>query len=210
MIRILVADDHPIVRQGLRQTLSEASDMTVAGEAGDEAEIMNQLSKKRYDVILLDISMPGRGGIDVLSQLRSSGINTPVLILSAHPEEQYAVRSIRAGAAGYLTKTCGTEELISAIRRVASGRKYISETLAERLADDVGKDVEKPPHELLSNQEFEVMRRIASGKTASEIAREMSLSVKTISTYRSRILEKMNMKSNAEVMRYCFEKGLIQ
>ena len=209
MINVFIADDHPIVRQGLKQALSETEDIKVADEAGDGAEVMFKLRKNTFDVILLDIAMPGRGGIDVLKQIRSSEIKVPVLILSIYPEEQYAVRALRAGASGYLTKNCETDTLIEAIKKVASGGKYVSESLAEKLAYDIGLDSEKPVHTTLSDREYEVMCEIASGKTVTEIAGEMALSVKTISTYRARILKKMNMKNNAELTRYAIKNNLV-
>jgi DNA-binding NarL/FixJ family response regulator len=210
MIKILIADDHPIVRQGLKQALCETPDIIVADEAGNGAEVMHKLREKRFDVILLDISMPGRGGIDILKQIKSQNSLVPILILSVYPEEQYAIRAIRAGASGYLTKSCETEILIKAIKKVASGGKYVSETLAERLVSNMSMDTEKPLHTSLSDREFEVFCKLASGKTVSEIADEMTLSVKTISTYRARILEKMNMKNNAELTHYAMKNRLVE
>lgn len=209
MIRVLIADDHPLVRRGLKQILSETSDITVAGEAQNCAGVLQKISKKKYDVVILDITMPGRGGIDVLKRIKAKNPEIPVLILSIHPEEQYAIRAIRVGASGYLTKNCEPEELLIAIRKVASGGKYIQETVAEKLAFDVSSKNSKPLHDSLSNREYEVLRKIAAGKTVSTIASEMSLSVKTISTYRTRILSKMNMKNNAELTRYCFKQRII-
>jgi two-component system invasion response regulator UvrY len=210
MIRVLIADDHPLIRRGLRQILSETSDIVVAGEAEDCASALHRLSKKKYDVVILDISMPGRGGIDVLTRIKDKNPNLPVLILSIHPEEQYAIRAIRVGASGYLTKNCEPDELLRAVRKVASGGKYIQETVAQKLAIDISSKTSNPPHDSLSNREYEVLRKIAAGKTVSVIASEMSLSVKTISTYRTRILEKMNMRNSAELTRYCFEHNLIE
>jgi DNA-binding NarL/FixJ family response regulator len=209
MINVLIADDHPIVRQGLKQALSDTEDIKVTDEAGDGAEVMLKLRKNIFDVVLLDIAMPSRGGIDVLKQMKSSKIEVPVLVLSIYPEEQYAVRALRAGASGYLTKNCETETLIKAIKKVASGGKYISETLAEKLAYEIGLDYEKPVHTALSDREFYVFSMIALGKTVSEIAGEMALSVKTISTYRARILKKMNMKNNADITRYALKNNLV-
>jgi DNA-binding NarL/FixJ family response regulator len=209
MIKVLIADDHPIVREGLKQMLSETSDINVSGIAKNSAEVMNELQERQHDVILLDISMPGRGGMDTLRQIRKQTPGIPVLMLTIHPEEQYAIRAIKMGASGYLTKDCEPEELISAIRRLAAGGKYITEKLAERLATDINVDTEKPLHELLSNREFTVLLKIAHGNTVSEIAKEMSLSVKTISTYRVRILRKMNMKNNSELTHYCFKHKLL-
>jgi len=209
MIRILIADDHPIVRQGLRRVLSETTEMSV-DEAADGAEVLDMVSKNEYHVILLDISMPGRGGIDILKQLKRERPGIGVLILSTHPEEQYGLRVLKAGASGYLTKQSVPERLIDAIRKVARGGKYISPGLAERLAVEVGAGSGGPPHERLSDREYQVMCMMASGKGVSEIADELALSVKTISTFRSRILEKMNMKNNAEITRYAIKNGLVE
>ncbi len=209
MINILIADDHPIVRQGLKQTLADSPMMKVADEACDGHEVIEKLQERSFDVCLLDISMPGKGGIDILKVLKNLKIQTPILILSTHPEDQYALRALRSGASGYLTKNCESEDLIKAIQKVARGGKYISETLAERLAMDVGKDATKQPFELLSDREFEVFGKIASGQTVSEIGDEMALSVKTISTYRMRVLDKLNMKNNSELTRYAIKNNLI-
>ncbi|MCD4779347.1 MAG: response regulator transcription factor [Candidatus Omnitrophica bacterium] len=210
MIKILIADDHPIVRAGLKQILNDAGHIQVTAEADNGSEVLALIKKKIFDVILLDISMPGKGGIDTLKQISDMKKHPPVLIISTHPEEQYAIRSIRAGAAGYITKISETSKLIGAIEKVASGRKYISETLAERLAYDIGLDKKRPLHETLSDREYEVFCKIASGKTVSEIANEMALSVKTISTYRARILEKTNMKNNAEITHYAIKNNLVE
>ena len=209
MIRVLVADDHPIIRKGLRQMLSEAHDISVVGEAANGAEVFDELSRKTYDVVLLDISMPGRGGMDILRTIKNQNPRMPVLMLSIHPENQYAVRAIKTGASGYLTKDCEPEEIARAIRKVAAGARYITTKLAEQLAADITGEITKPLHEVLSNREFNVLLKIASGKTVSEIAEEMSLSIKTISTYRSRILKKMNMRTNSELMQYCFKQNLL-
>ncbi|MGH7595822.1 MAG: response regulator [bacterium] len=209
MIKVLIADDHPIVRQGLRQVLKETSDIVVAGEAGSGPETLDEVSRNDYDVILLDISMPGRSGLDVLRQLKVEKPNLHVLILSTYPEEQYAVRSLKDGAEGYLTKASVPDELVAAIRKAATGRKYVSSALAEKLALDLNLNSQKPLHETLSDREYQVMCMIASGKMAKEIATELSLSVKTISTYRSRILEKMQLRSNAEITLYTIKQGLV-
>ena len=209
MIKILVADDHTIVREGLKQILAETSDIVVSGEAANAQEILNKIFKNDYDVVLLDISMPGKSGLDILKDLKSIKPKLPVLILSMHPEEQYAVRVLKSGASGYLTKGSAPDELITAIRKVSLGGKYVSSVLAEKLAFNLEKDVEKPIHETLSDREFQVMCMIASGKVISEIAEELLLSVKTISTYRARILEKMKMKNNAEITYYAIKNGLV-
>jgi DNA-binding NarL/FixJ family response regulator len=209
MIEILIADDHAIVREGLKQIVAETDDMVVADEATSGHEVLEKVRNNEYDVVILDISMPGRGGVDILKQLKSQRPNLPILILSMHPEEQYAVRVLKAGAAGYLTKESAPDELITAIRRVSLGRKYVSSSLAEKLAFDLERDTEKPYHEILSDREYQVMCMIASGKRVQEIAEELCLSVKTVSTYRSRILQKMNMKNNAELMHYAIKQGLV-
>jgi DNA-binding NarL/FixJ family response regulator len=209
MIKVLIADDHPIVRQGLHQILKETSEIVVTGEASNGAEVLDETSKNEYDVVLLDISMPGRSGLDILRQLKREKPDLHVLILSTYPEEQYAVRALKDGASGYLTKASAPEELITAIKKVALGRKYVSSALAEKLAFALEEDTQKPPHETLSDREYQVMCMIASGKTVNEIAKELALSVKTISTYRARILEKMKMKNNAEITFYAIKQGLV-
>lgn len=210
MIKVLIADDHTLVREGLKRILVVTSDIVVTGEAGKGQDILDMVGKKNYDVILLDISMPGRSGVDILKQLRAMKPDINVLMLSMHPEDQYAVRSLKAGAAGYLTKDSAPDELISAIRTVSSGRKYVSSSLAETLASYFGTENGRPLHENLSDREYEVMCMIASGMTNKEIAAELSLSAKTISTYRTRILDKMNMKSSAELTRYAVQNQLIE
>jgi len=209
VIRILIADDHAIVREGLKQIVAESSDMAVAGEAANGQEVLEQVSKNDWDLLLLDIAMPGRAGMDILKQLRSERPELPVLMLSMYPEEQYAVRALKAGASGYLTKESAPEELIAAIRKVSQGGKYVSSSLAEKLAVYLETDHEKPVHELLSDREYQVMLMIASGKTVKQIADELSLSVKTISTYRSRTLRKMEMKNNAEITYYAIKHALV-
>ncbi len=209
MIRILVADDHPIVRKGLKQIIEETSDIIVEDEAGDGYEVLEKIQKNNFDIVLLDISMPGKNGLDVLKQIKTIKSNLHVLILSMHPEEQYAIRVLKAGASGYLTKESAPEELVKAIRKVANRGKYVSSSLAEKLVFDLSTG-NKMAHETLSDREFQVMCMIASGKTVSEVADELSLSVKTVSTYRARILDKMRLKNNAELTRYAFENNLIK
>lgn len=210
MIRVLIADDHAIVRQGLRQILADSGCMVVVAEAenGTEAVQKARALEGAIDVVLLDISMPGKSGIDVLKMIRDEMPQVPVLILSMYPEEQYAVRLIRAGAAGYMTKESAPQELVEAIRRVASGKKYISPSVAEMLAEEVGGGNPTTPHATLSDREYQILLQIASGKTVSGIAEEMNLSVKTISTYRSRILGKMRLKNNAELTHYAISHQL--
>jgi two-component system invasion response regulator UvrY len=210
MLRILIADDHPVFRRGLKQIVEEAPDLVVAGEAANGAEALQEARTDDYDVVLLDITMPVKNGVDVLSQLKHERPALPVLMLSMHPEEQYAVRALRAGASGYLTKESAPEELVAAIRKVSAGGKYVSASLAEHLASVVQSAGEAPPHSTLSNREYQIMCLIASGKTVSEAARELSLSVKTVSTYRARILEKLQLKNNAELMRYATQNQLVE
>ncbi len=209
MIRVLIADDHPVVRRGLRRILEDEVDMEVAGEAQNSQEALDLVSKKKCDVLVLDIEMPGRSGLDVLKDMKMRQPKLPVLVLSIHPEEQFAVRVLRAGAAGYLSKESAPEELVKAIRTVYGGGKYISASVANKLASELDRGTGKALHETLSDREFEVLEMIASGKAVSQIARELSFSVKTISTYRARILAKMGMKTNAELTHYAIENKLV-
>ena len=209
MIRILIADDHAIVREGLKQIVAETHDMVVAGEASNGREILALAASQGWDVVLLDIAMPGRGGMDTLRQLKRSYPELPVLMLSIYPEDQYGVRALKNGASGYLNKDSAPEELVAAIRKVTQGRKYVSATLAEKLARDLSSDNQSAPHEALSAREYQVMLMLASGRTVSEIADELSLSVKTISTNRTRLMKKMNMKTNAELTYYAVKQGLV-
>jgi len=211
MSKLLIADDHAIVRKGLLKILTESDAWTSVDEAGNGQEALDRVLKGGYDLVLLDISMPGRGGLDVLKEIKGHFPHLPVLMLSMHPEKEYALRSLRAGASGYVTKDKAAEELVRAIRKVLSGGRYITDSLAEMLAMEVETEdgAGRPPHETLSDREYQVLGMIASGKTVSEIARELSLSVKTISTYRSRILEKMRAKNNAELTRYAFKHRLV-
>jgi len=209
MIKILIADDHAIVRAGLKQILADTTDMIVAGEATNGLEVLEQVRKDHWDLVLLDLAMPGKGGLETLKELKKERPKLPVLVLSIYPEEQYAVRSLKAGASGYLTKESAPEELIAAIGKVAQGGKYFSASLAENLVSHLEEDAEKLVHEMLSDREYQVMLLIASGKTASTIADEMCLSVKTVSTYRSRALTKMGMKNNSVFMNYAIRNGLI-
>lgn len=208
-MKFLVADDHAIVRKGLAQILCDEFPSAVVREVSNSHEIFDELKKDRWDVILLDISMPGRNGIETLKQIRSEGIKTPVLMLSMHSAEQYAIRVFRAGASGFLNKETATDELLVAVRRVLSGRKYITPSIAEKLAESVGENDARPPHELLSDREMQVLQHIASGKTVTAIGDELSLSVNTISTYRARILEKLNLSNNAELTRYALDNKLV-
>lgn len=209
-IHVLIADDHAIVRQGLKQILSETTDLIIAGEADDGIEAIRLARNIRWDVFLLDVSMPSRNGIDTLKQLRKEFPRQPVLILSMHAEEQYAVRAIKSGAAGYLTKQSAPELLVTAIRQVASGKKFISPTLAEQLAAAISDDGDKLPHERVTDREYQVLVRIALGRTLTQIADELNLSVKTVSEYRKRLLDKMRLDTTAELIRYGLEHGLVQ
>ena len=209
VIRVLIADDHAIVRQGLRQIVSETADIAVTGEAASGEEILDLVRSRGGDVVLLDLAMPGRGGIDTLRQLKKERPELPVLILSIYPEDQYAVRALKEGASGYLTKETAPDELVVAIRKAAQGRKYVSATLAERLALNLESHARELPHEALSNREYQVMLMLSSGRTVSEIAGELALSVKTISTNRARLLKKMGMRTNAELTYYAVRHGLV-
>ncbi len=209
MIKILIADDHTIVREGLKQILADVPDIKVAGEASSGQETLKKVRSHPYDILLLDISLPGMSGLDVLKQIKCIKPKLPVLVLSMYPEEQYATRSLRAGAAGYLTKESASDELIAAIRRVAAGRRYITTSLAERIAGDWAVPEDKPLHETLSDREYQVFCLIASGKTAKEISKTLALSIKTVSTHRSRILKKMEMDNNAQLTHYAVKHNLV-
>ncbi|HJV79485.1 response regulator transcription factor [Noviherbaspirillum sp.] len=210
-IRILIADDHAIVREGLKQILADTKDMVVAGDAENGHDAIKLARNGDSDVLLLDISMPDKSGIEVLKQVKKDAPKLAVLMLSMHREDQYAIRSLKAGAAGYLNKQSAPAELVDAIRQVASGRKYISQALAQELANQVGdENREVPPHETLSDREYQTLIMIASGKTVSDIATELTLSVKTISMYRSRLLQKMKMRHNAELTHYAIKNHLVE
>jgi DNA-binding NarL/FixJ family response regulator len=210
MIKILIADDHPVVRKGLKDIIAEIPDITVVDEASAGMEAVDKVRKNDYDVVLLDISMPGIDGLEALKQIKGERPKLPVLILSIYPEGKYAVRVLRAGASGYLTKESTPDELIAAIRKVHLGRKYISSSLAEKMAFDIETDRKGSLHEALSDREYQVMCMIAKGKTTKEIAKQFFLSPKTISTYRARTLGKMKMKTNAELIHYAIKHGLVE
>ncbi|WP_019141150.1 response regulator [Noviherbaspirillum massiliense] len=210
-IKILIADDHAIVREGLKQILADTKDIVVAGHAENGADAIKLARKGDCNVLLLDISMPDRSGIEVLKQVKKDVPKMAVLMLSMHREDQYAIRSLKAGAAGYLNKQSAPNELVDAIRQVASGRKYVTPALAQELANQVSDErLEKPPHETLSDREYQTLIMIASGKTVSDIAAELSLSVKTISMYRSRLLQKMKLRHNAELTHYAIKNQLVE
>jgi DNA-binding NarL/FixJ family response regulator len=210
MIRALIVDDHAIVRQGLKRILEETQGMVVGGEAVNGLQALKMIRAEKWDIVLLDISMPEKNGIDTLKQIMDENKSVKVLILSMYSEDQHAVRLMKAGASGYMTKETAPEQLVEAIRLVVAGKKYISASLSELLLLECGSDAGKPPHEMLSDREYQVLRLIGSGKTVSEVAKWLSLSVKTVSTYRSHILDKMNLRNNAELTLYVIQNGLTE
>ncbi len=209
MIRILVADDHTVVRRGLRQILLEGFPGALVEEVGDAEDLIKNVIKAEWDVVISDLSMPGRSGLDALQQIKQLHPNLPVLILSIHPEEQYALRVLKAGASGYLSKDMAPDELVNAVKKVMLGKKYITASVAEKLAATLDQDHNKPLHEFLSDREFNVLKMLAAGRSVSEIAESLFLSVTTVSTYRSRIMAKMNLKNNAELTLYSMEHKLL-
>lgn len=209
-IKILIADDHALVREGLKKVLNEESDLDVKAEAASGDEVLEIIKKQKFDIILLDISMPGKSGLDILKAIKEIQPKIRILILSMHPEERFAVRALKLGASGYLTKQSAPEELVNAIRKLLNGGSYISSVLADKLAEEVKSGSKDNIHEKLSNREFEVFRLIATGKTVSQIAEYLSLSIPTVSTYRARILEKMDMKNNAEITYYAIHNSLAE
>ena len=209
MIRIVVADDHTIVREGLKQVLSAAADLSVVGEAQNGHEVLERVRELDFEVLLLDMSMPGRSGIELIKQARGEKPKLRILVLSMHQEQQYAVRAIRAGAAGYLTKDSASAQLVSAIRKVAAGGAFITDAVAQQLALGAMPQVEGLPHQALSDREFQVFRELVSGKAVSDIAAELNLSVKTVSTHKARIMEKMSMSNPAELIRYAIHHRLV-
>lgn len=209
MIKILVADDHSVVREGIKHIFSELPDFQVRGEARNGQEVLENIGKQEYDLLLLDIAMPGRDGLEILKEVKSQKPKLPVLILSMFPEEQYALRALKSGASGYLTKDSIPNELVKAVRKILRGGNYVSATFSEKILTELTVDVKKPLHDKLSDREYQIMRMIASGRTMNEIADQLSLSAKTVYTYRSRILEKMGMKNNMELTHYATKHGLI-
>ncbi len=210
MINVLIADDHALIREGLKKILNGEPDMTAVGEANNVVELFKALERLVVNIVLLDITMPGESGLDALKELRQKYPHVPVLILSFHPEHRFAMRALKAGAAGYLTKESAAEEVVQAIRKVVGGGKYVSAALAEQLVTELDNASGRPLHETLSDREFQVMRLIATGKKSSEIAEELSVTMSTVNTYRMRIFEKMKMQSNVELSRYAVEHGLIE
>jgi DNA-binding NarL/FixJ family response regulator len=210
MINVLIADDHTLIRKGLKQILDDTEDMRVTGEAETGMQAIQMAQKSPFDMVLLDISLPDKNGIDVLKQLKVNNPDVPVLMLSMHAEDQYAVRSMKAGAAGYLNKQSAPSQLVNAIRTVASGKKYISGELAEQLANGLSQGYQELRHQNLSDREYQTLCLMASGKKLSEMAKIMSLSAKTVSVYRARLLEKMNLKTNAEAIHYAISNHLIE
>ncbi len=209
MLRILIADDHAVVRRGLRQILLEEYPSAVITEVADAEGLITEVITNEWNLVICDMNMPGRSGLDALSQIKQIAPSLPVLIMSMYPEDQYALRVLKAGAAGYLGKDTIHDNVVKAVQTIQLGKKFITPSIAEKLADAFGENSSRPPHELLSDREFDVFKLISSGKSVSEIAGQLSLSTTTVSTYRSRIMEKMTMKSNAELTRYALEKGLI-
>jgi len=209
MIRILIADDHPVVREGLKGIIARASDMEVAGEALNGQEVLQKVADQEWDLVVLDIGMPGRDGLDILRDVHRAKPEIPVLILSVYPEEQVAMRALKAGAAGYMNKETAPKELVNAIRKICGGGKYVSASLAEQLAASLDENNQSAPHEVLSNREFQVLRLLAAGKEAREIADALFISVKTVRTYRDRILEKLNLNNEVELAHYAIQHQLL-
>jgi DNA-binding NarL/FixJ family response regulator len=209
MIKVLIADDHSVVRQGIRQILRDVPELTAVGEASSGEQTLEKLRKEEWDLVIMDISMPGRNGLEILKLLQHERPKLPVLVLSMHSEDQFAVRMLKAGAAGYLTKESAPDELVKAIRKIITGGRYVSPSLAEKLAFNMHPQSDRQPHEILSDREFQVMRMLAQGKTVKEIGEELTLSVKTISTYRARVLEKLKLRTNAQLIHYAIQNGLI-
>ncbi len=209
MLRVLIADDHTVVRKGLKQIILEEFPNAFIEDVPDAEELINKVMNGKWDIVVSDLSMPGRSGLDALQQIKQFYPDLPVLILSIHPEEQYALRSLKAGASGYLSKDTAPEELVKAIQKVLLGKKYISQAIAEKLANSISLNTETLPHETLSDREFDVMKHLADGKAVTDIAELLSLSVTTVSTYRTRIMTKMNLKSNSDLTKYALENKLI-
>jgi DNA-binding NarL/FixJ family response regulator len=210
MIRILVADDHPVVRRGLRQMFESSPDLHIGGEATTSDEAIEFVKREKWDVVILDLGLPGAGGIEVLRAIKDHNPKTPVLVLSVHPEDELAIRLLRLGADGYITKGAESDVLVPAIRKVARGGRFVSEAMSEKLLERVGPRSGAEPHERLSDREYQVLRLLAAGKTTTEVANELSLSVKTVSTYRTRLLEKLNVRTTADLIRYALAQKLVE
>ncbi|MBI1937599.1 MAG: response regulator transcription factor [Ignavibacteriales bacterium] len=210
MIKIFVADDHSLIREGIKNIISKEYDMSVVGETADPLKIIELAQHIKPDLLILDLSMPGKSGLDVLKEIKSVSPETKVLIMTMLPEDQFAKRTLKAGASGYLTKDSAPDELINAIRKIINGKKYISPSLAEKLAEDLDDTSPKEPHELLSDREFQVLKMIAAGKSQTEIADELSIGISTVNTYRTRILEKLNLHTNAELIHFAYNNKLIE
>jgi DNA-binding NarL/FixJ family response regulator len=207
-MKILIVDDHAVIHQGLKRTLEDEFKGAIFGDGRDSKQALELVGRERWDVMILDVEMPGRGGLDVLKQIHIEHPKLPVIIFSMHSERQFAIRALKAGASAYLAKECPSDQLVEAIRKVTGGGKYISPELAEQLAADLDHDFTRDPHEILTDREFEVLRLIAAGKTSTAIANDLSLSIKTVSTYRARILEKLQLKAGSELIRYAIDYGL--
>jgi len=208
-MKIIIVDDHELIREGLKKVTAKESDIEIMGEASNSEELFELLDKHEVDIVVLDISLPGRSGIDIITDIKIQAPDTKILILSMHPEDRFAVQALRAGASGYINKNNASKSLVAALRKISDGRKYITSNLAEQLATELEMNYEKPLHESLSTREFEVMRLIVEGKAVRDIAEILSISANTVASYRSRILEKMKMKTNAEIIRYAIEQKLI-
>lgn len=208
-MKIIIVDDHELIREGLKKVTARESDIEVVGEASNSDKLFELLEKQEVDIVILDISMPGRSGIDIISDIKIKAPNTKILMHTMHPEDRFAVQALKAGASGYITKNNASKSLVEALRKICDGRKYISSSLAEQLAMELEMNYEKPLHESLSTREFEVLRLIAQGKSVRNIAEILSISANTVSSYKSRIMEKMRMKTNAELIRYTIENNLL-
>lgn len=208
-MKIIIVDDHELIREGLKKVAAKESDIEVMGEASNSDELFQLLDQHEVDIVLLDISLPGRSGIDIIADIKIKAPNTKILILTMHPEDRFAIQALKAGASGYITKNNASKSLVAALRKIFEGRKYISSSLAEQLAAELEMNYEKPLHESLSTREFEVMRLIVEGKAVKDIASMLSISANTVASYRARILEKMKMKTNAEIIRYAIEQKII-
>ena len=210
MIKVFIADDHTLIRGGIKNLLAMESDIKLVGETSNPFEVVDQIKKNKCDILILDLSMPGKNGLDVLKEIKTFMPEVKVLIMTMLPEDQFAKRTLKAGASGYITKNLASEELIIAIRRIATGRKYVTQALAEKLVDDLDDSSEKAPHEILSDREFQILLMMSKGKSQTDIAKELSISISTVNTYRSRIFEKLNLQSNAELIHYAFQNNLIE